>query len=547
MRHFSRRHFLSNTLAAGASISGLSLAGSELTAQPADASAARVTIDPDRSISAIDRNLFGSFIEHLGRAVYEGIYEPGSKLADANGFRTDVLKEIKELGVPIIRYPGGNFVSSYHWLDAVGPKEKRPRVLDLAWNALESNQFGVNEFMAWCRAAGTEPLMGTNFGTEEPEMTAALLEYCNVDKGTKWSDLRRAHGYEKPHNVKYWCLGNEMDGPWQVGHIPATEYGIKARDAARQMRTIDPTVKLIACGSSNTSMPTYLDWDQQVLEQCYDEVDAISLHRYYGNDEETGGDSSKYLALNLAMDRQIKEIAAVCDLVRGRQRSEKSLWLSFDEWNVWYRARGPKFDDGHRQEAPHLLEEIYNLEDALLVGGLINTLIRRSDRVRVACLAQLVNVIAPIMTNEDGLFRQTIYYPYVWALQYARGKALDLVPQSDTYEVTAFTRRGNRAGEKITVPYLDLAGTIDAQSNSVSLFILNRDLETARDLTVSWHEVVPRRVNTCHVLTGSDLKAVNAFTDPKRVAPQNLEAPAAGAEMKFQLPPRSYTLVNIGL
>ena len=510
-------------------------------------SAARVTIDPDRSISAIDRNLFGSFIEHLGRAVYEGIYEPGSKLADANGFRTDVLKEIKELGVPIIRYPGGNFVSSYHWLDAVGPKEKRPRVLDLAWNTLESNQFGVNEFITWCRAAGTEPLMGTNFGTEEPEMTAALLEYCNVDKGTKWSDLRRAHGYEKPHNVKYWCLGNEMDGPWQVGHIPATEYGIKARDAARQMRTIDPTVKLIACGSSNTSMPTYLDWDQQVLEQCYDEVDAISLHRYYGNDEETGGDSSKYLALNLAMDRQIKEIAAVCDLVRGRQRSEKSLWLSFDEWNVWYRARGPKFDDGHRQEAPHLLEEIYNLEDALLVGGLINTLIRRSDRVRVACLAQLVNVIAPIMTNEDGLFRQTIYYPYVWALQYARGKALDLVPQSDTYEVTAFTRRGNRAGEKITVPYLDLAGTIDAQSNSVSLFILNRDLETARDLTVSWHEVVPRRVNTCHVLTGSDLKAVNGFTDPKRVAPQNLEAPAAGAGMKFQLPPRSYTLVNVSL
>lgn len=547
MRRFSRRHFLTNTLAAGASIGGLSLAASKLAAHPAHADLARVTIDPDRVVSTIDRNLFGSFIEHLGRAVYEGIYEPSSKLADANGFRTDVLREIKQMGVPIIRYPGGNFVSSYHWLDAVGPKEKRPRVLDLAWNTLETNQFGVNEFITWCRAAGTEPLMGTNFGTEGPEMTAALLEYCNVDKGTKWSDLRRGHGYEKPHNVKYWCLGNEMDGPWQVGHIPATEYGIKARDAARQMRTIDPTVKLVACGSSNTSMPTYLDWDQQVLEQCYDEVDAISLHRYFGDDEETGGDTSKYLALNLAMDRQIKEITAVCDLVRGRQRSEKTLWLSFDEWNVWYRATGPKSDDGQRQEAPHLLEEIYNLEDALLVGGLINALIRRSDRVRVACLAQLVNVIAPIMTNEDGLFRQTIYYPYAWALQYARGKALDLVPQSDSYEVTSFTHRGNRQGEKIAVPYLDLAATLDAQSNSVSLFILNRDLEKSRDLTVSWHEVIPRRVNTCWVLTGSDLKAVNGFADPKRVAPQNLEAPATGVEMKFQLPPRSYTLVNVGL
>jgi alpha-N-arabinofuranosidase len=547
MSYISRRHFLSNTLVAGASMTGWSLLRRDLLAQPGDAGVARVAIDPDRSISAIDRNLFGSFIEHLGRAVYEGIYEPGSKFADSNGFRTDVLKEIEDLGVPIIRYPGGNFVSSYHWLDAVGPKDKRPRVLDLAWNTAESNQFGVNEFITWCRAVGTEPLMGTNFGTEQAEMTAALLEYCNVEKGTKWSDLRRSHGYEKPHQVKYWCLGNEMDGPWQVGHIPAREYGIKARDAAHQMHILDPTVKLIACGSSGPNMPTYLEWDQQVLEQCYDEVDGISLHRYYGNDEETGGDSSKYLAMNLAMDRQIQEIIDVCDLVRGRQRSEKTLWLSFDEWNVWYRARGPKFDDGHRQEAPHLLEEIYNLEDALLVGGLINTLIRRSDRVRVACLAQLVNVIAPIMTNEDGLFRQTIYYPYAWALQYARGKALDLVAKSDSYEVTSFEHQGNREGEKIAVPYLDVAGTIDAHGNNVTLFILNRDLEKSRDLAVSWHEVVPRRVNSCQVLTGSDLKAVNGFTDPKRVAPQNLEPPAVGAEMKFQLPPRSYTVVNVSL
>ncbi len=547
MNFLSRRNFLGKTLGAGAALTAGSLFGRGLAAQPASAGVARVTIDPDRTISALDRNLFGSFIEHLGRAVYEGIYEPGSRFADANGFRTDVLKEIKELGVPIIRYPGGNFVSGYHWLEAVGPKDQRPRVLDLAWNTLESNRFGVNEFIAWCRAAGTEPLMGTNFGTEPPDMTAALLEYCNVDKGTKWSELRRAHGYEKPHNVKYWCLGNEMDGPWQIGHIPATEYGIKARDAARQMRTLDPSVKLIACGSSGPSMPTYLEWDQQVLEQCFDEVDAISLHRYYANGEETGGESSKFLALNLAMDRQIEEITAVCDLVRGRRRSEKTLWLSFDEWNVWDPARGPISDDGHRQEAPHLLEEIYNLEDALLVGGLINTLIRRSDRVRVACLAQLVNVIAPIMTNEDGLFRQTIYYPYAWALQYARGKALALVPQSETYEVTAFARPGNRQGEKIAVPYLDVAGTIDAPGNNASLFILNRDLEKPRDLAVAWHEVVPRRVNACQVLTGPDLKAVNGFTDPKRVVPQSLEAPVAGAEMRFQLPPRSYTVVNLSL
>jgi len=547
MQSLSRRRFLRRTLAAGASVSALSMAQRSFAARPSATNAARVQIDLDRSISTLDRNLFGSFIEHLGRAVYEGIYQPGSGLADANGFRTDVLKEIKALGVPIIRYPGGNFVSGYHWLDAVGPKEKRPRVLDLAWNSLESNQFGVNEFITWCRAVGAEPLMGTNFGTEQPDMTAALLEYCNVDKGTKWSELRRAHGYENPHQIKYWCLGNEMDGPWQIGHIPATEYGSKARDAARQMRVLDPTVKLIACGSSGPFMPTYLEWDQQVLEQCFDEVDAISLHRYYGNDEETGGDSRKYLALNLAMDRQIEEITAVCDIVRGRRRAEKRLWLSFDEWNVWYRARGPKFDDGHRHEAPHLLEEVYNLEDALLVGGLINTLIRRSDRVRVACLAQLVNVIAPIMTNDEGLFRQTIYYPYAWGLQHAHGKALDLVLQSETYEVTSFTSRGNRGGERIAVPYLDMAGTFDEVSRSVSLFILNRDLDKSRALAVLWQGVVPRRVSASQVLTGPDLKAVNGFADPRHVVPQNLDPPPASAEMKFELPPQSYTMVNISI
>ncbi len=547
MDFFSRRQFLGSTLSTGASLTANSWLGGVANSEESDSGQASVTIDPDRCISTLDRNLLGSFIEHLGRAVYGGIYEPGSRFADSDGFRTDVLKEIKDLGVPIVRYPGGNFVSGYHWLDAVGPKDKRPRVLDLAWNTIETNQCGVNEFITWCRAAGTEPLMGTNFGTEQPEMTAALLEYCNVPEGTKWSELRRQHGYQKPHNVKYWCLGNEMDGPWQIGHIPATEYGIKARDAARQMRTVDPSVKLIACGSSGPFMPTYLEWDQQVLEQCFDEVDGISLHRYYGNDEETGGDTRKYLAMNLAMDRQIEEITAVCDLVRGRRRSHKSLWLSFDEWNVWYRARGPKYADGHRQVAPHLLEEIYNLEDALLVGGLLNTLIRRSDRVRVACLAQLVNVIAPIMTNENGLFRQTIYYPYAWALQYARGKALDLAVVSPTYETSGFERQFPRPAMKISVPYLDVAGTIELQPKTASLFFLNRDLEKPRDLTLIWHEVVPSRVNSFQVLTGTDLKAVNSFSEPKHVVPQTMEAPAVGARMKLQLPARAYALLNVTL
>jgi len=515
---------------------------------------ARLIIDSSRRIADLDPYLLGSFIEHLGRAVYGGIYEPDSKFADWNGFRKDVLAEVRTLAVPIIRYPGGNFVSGYHWLDGVGPKKNRPQVLDRAWDTLETNQVGINEYVTWCRAVNAEPLIGTNFGTETAKATVELLEYCNVEEGTRWSNLRREHGYEKPHKIKYWCLGNEMDGPWQIGHMPATEYGIKARDAARQMRGLDPEVKLIACGSSGPFMPTYLEWDQQVLEECYEDIDAISLHCYYGNDGETGGDTRKYLAMNLDMDRQIAEIASVCDLMRGRKRSSRTLWLSFDEWNVWYRARGPKAERGHGQVAPHLLEEIYNLEDALLVGGLINTLMRHANRVHVACLAQLINVIAPIMTNEDGLFRQTIYYPYAWALKYARGTVLDLALEVEAYELPGGPRRdppgaleAYRASRVGRIPYLDIAGTIDDQSKRATLFILNRDLDNSRNLEVIWHDITPSRVVECQVFTGPDLKAVNSFNAPKRVVPQTLEHPKASGHMTFRLPPHSHSVVHVEL
>ena len=550
MSNVSRRDFLKRGGQAALAIAIADAALARSWAQSASATT-RVVIDPAFSSAPLDRHIFGSFLEHLGRAIYEGIYDPGSRLADANGFRTDVMREVHTLGVPIIRYPGGNFVSGYHWLDGVGPKKDRPQVLDRAWNTLETNQFGTNEFIAWAKQVGAEPLLGMNFGTGTAEMAVALVEYCNYPSGTKWSDLRRQHGYEQPHNVKYWCLGNEMDGPWQIGHMDAREYGEKAVDAARQIRVIDPNVKLVACGSSGPFMPTYLEWDQQVLETCYDLADGISLHRYWGNNEETGGNSSIYLAMNLAMDRQIEEIQAVCDLVRGMKRTSKTLFLSFDEWNVWYRARTGDAVNGHGKPAPHLLEEIYNLEDALLVGGLLNSLIRHSDRVRLACLAQLVNVIAPLMTNANGVLKQTIYYPYSWALQYARGRAVRIVPEGPTYEVAHLGRPTEAIG--ITgpglgsVPYLDVVATIDNESKSAALFILNRDLEKPRDVEITWRDIVPAKINSCQTITGSDLKAINTFEQPRNVLPQNLEAPRLGSKMMLRVPARSYSVVSLAV
>ena len=506
---------------------------------------ARAFIQHPRVRADFDRRVLGSFLEHLGRAIYTGVYQPGSSLADSKGFRTDVAREIKELGVPIVRYPGGNFVSGYNWLDGVGPKSQRPTVLDRAWNSLETNQFGTNDFVDWCRLVGAEPLLGMNFGTGTAEMAVAYVEYCNVDKGTKWSELRRSHGYQQPHDVRYWCLGNEMDGPWQIGQLQARDYGRKARDTARQMRVIDRGLQLIACGSSSTGMPQYLVWDREVLEECYDQVDGISLHAYYGNTQPlTGNNTSRYLAMNLDMDRQIREIGAVCDYVQGLRRSNKRLWLSFDEWNVWYRARSGNATDGRRQAAPKLLEEVYNLEDALLVGGFVNTLLRNSERVRVACLAQLVNVIAPLVTNDSGTLRQSTYYPYAWALRYARGHVLDLRVESDTYPITAAGLQPEFARND-QVPYVDLVATLDGQNGQASLLMLNRDLDAERELVLEWRDVTPTRVLTCDTLTGSDLKAFNTFEQPKRVVPQRLEAPAPGARMTFKLPPRSYTVAQL--
>jgi alpha-N-arabinofuranosidase len=544
MSHRSdRRAFLSllgRSSAALAATSWLDGFGFAQTRGPA-----RAFLQRDRYRSDLDRRLLGAFLEHLGRAIYTGVYEPGSPLSDAKGFRKDVAAEVKALAVPVMRYPGGNFVSGYNWLDGVGPKDRRPTVLERAWNSLETNQFGTNEFVEWCKLVGTEPLFGFNLGTGTPEQAVAWVEYCNVDKGTKWSDLRREHGYAEPHNIRTWCLGNEMDGPWQMGHMPAREYGRKARDSARQIRVIDPNLELIACGSSNTILPTYLVWDREVLEECYDQVDGISLHNYYGNTPAlTNNDSSRYLAMNLDMERQIQEIAAVCDYVQGLRKSPKRLWLSFDEWNVWYRARGGLFANGQRKFAPPLLEEVYNLEDALLVGGFLNSLLRQSERVRVGCLAQIVNVIAPIMTNATSVLRQTIYYPYAWALQYAHGRVLDLRVESETYPIKAQGLRPDFARDD-QVPYVDVTATLDPRNGQLCLLLLNRDLQNERELTLDCREVTPTRVLASQTLTGTDLKAANTFERPTLVVPRTLEVPRPGAAMTFRLPARSYSVVQL--
>lgn len=466
---------------------------------------AEICIDRNFTVSETDPRIFGSFIEHLGRAVYGGIYQPGNPLSDENGFRRDVLQLIRDAGVPLVRYPGGNFVSGYHWEDGVGPRESRPSRLDPAWSVIESNQFGLNEFMDWARQAAVEPMMAVNLGTRGVEDAKNLVEYCNIEKGSLYSDLRRSHGVEKPHNIRLWCLGNEMDGPWQMGHKTADEYGRLAEEAGRVMKMIDPDIELVACGSSSLTMPTFGSWEATVLDHCYEQADYISLHTYYGNPE---GRTMDFLANSVAMDEFIRSVVAICDYVKAKKKGRKQINLSFDEWNVWYHSIEQDKEIERWVQAPHQLEDVYNLEDALLVGSMLITLLRHADRVKIACLAQLVNVIAPIMTSDTGAWRQTIYYPYMHASRYGRGTVLHTVVKTPVYE----SIHGD-------APYLDAVAVADGENGTLTFFAVNKDLEEEMQVSCDLRQYAGYEIAEHLVLSHSDIRSVNTQNRPDTVLP----------------------------
>ena len=435
---------------------------------------ARITIDPAFVVGPVRRRTFGSFVEHLGRCVYTGIHEPTHPTADEDGFRQDVIDLTRELGVSTVRYPGGNFVSGYRWEDGVGPVEERPVRLDLAWHSTEPNTVGVDEFVRWTAKAGVEPMMAVNLGTRGIQDALDVLEYCNFPSGTTLSDQRRANGSEAPHRISMWCLGNEMDGPWQTGHKNAQEYGRLASETANAMRMVDPNLELVACGSSNSSMPTFGEWERIVLTEAYENVDLISAHAYY---EEFDGDLGSFLASAVDMDGFIESVVATADAVRAAGRHTKRINISFDEWNVWYHSQ-PASDvptGDNWPVAPVLLEDHYNVADAVVVGSLLISLLRHTDRVHSASQAQLVNVIAPIMTEPGGRsWRQTIFHPFAQAAKYAKGDVLRPVLSSETYETKRF-------GE---VPLIDAVATYDEASGETVIFAINRSTTASIPLEV---------------------------------------------------------------
>ena len=496
---------------------------------------ASMILDKDYQISRIDKRIYGSFIEHLGRAVYGGIYEPGHPEADEKGFRRDVMAAVKKLGVPIVRYPGGNFVSGFNWEDSVGPVEKRPKRLDLAWFTTETNEVGLHEFFDWTQEAGSGLMYAVNLGTRGPEQARDVVEYANHRVGSKFSDMRIANGRKDPFNIKLWCLGNEMDGPWQMGQKTGYEYGRTANEAAKIMKWVDPSIELVACGSSNTEMPTFGSYELEMLDQCYENIDYVSLHRYYGNPT---GDTPGFLARSMDMDDFIHTVASICDAVKGKKHSKKQVNLSFDEWNVWYHSNEQdkeiwKQDKWNR--ALPLLEDIYNFEDALLVGSMLMTLIRNADRVKIACLAQLVNVIAPIMTrNGGGCWAQTTYYPFMHASRYGRGTALQALVDSPVYDCSDYEK----------VPFIDAAAVLDDEGN-VNVFCVNRDMAEDYELAVDLRSFGKMKIAEHILLHHDDVKAVNTETDPDRVSPVSGPGGTAdGGRAVIRIPALSWNVIR---
>lgn len=503
----------------------------------ADAQNARIKIDIDRTIGEVDSLIYGNFVEHLGRNVYGGIYDPDSPLSNEQGFRTDVIEATRDLNVSLLRYPGGNFVSNYHWKDGVG--EERPNRLELAWARVESNEFGTNEFMAFVDAVDTEPYFAVNLGTGTIEEAQEWVEYTNYPGGTYYSELRKQHGHEEPYNIKYWSLGNEMDGYWQIGHLNAVDYSKKAREAAKMMQRTDPDISLIAAGASNFRPDADpMHWNRIVLDELKDVVDYIALHIYVGNPEDN---YYNFMATPHVMEERTELVRGLIDIaMQNAERGDRpDIKIAWDEWNVWYRARS-----GSDMEGETALEERYNLEDALVIAGFLNGFIRKADIVKMANLAQLTNVIAPIFTTPDDMFKQTIYYPLQLFSEHAYGTALDVHVDSDTYDTEQFfIGLGESQAQLNDVPYLDVSAT-HKDNGEVVISVVNRHRDDAITTDLIAQEGAFEGPFEVYEITGPDVKAQNDF-DEERVRTEQLDDLSVnGSTFTYTFPPHSVTMLK---
>jgi alpha-N-arabinofuranosidase len=491
---------------------------------------ARIRVDLDRAIGRVDERIFGGFIEHLGRCIYGGIYEEGSPLSDARGFRTDVLEAVKQLRVPVLRWPGGNFVSGYHWTDGIGPVDERPRRRELAWHTVESNRFGTDEFIAYCREIDTEPYICVNMGTGTIDEAANWVEYCNGTGDTYWANLRRQNGHPEPYNVTYWGLGNEMYGGWQIGALSADDYVKKAREFAKVMRWTDPSIELIGCGHSG-----YSDWDRVVLAGLAPFVRYHAIHIYTGSD-----DFHRNVFAPHQAERALRICQGLIDQARFNGKIEHDITVAYDEWNVWFRARS--WDTA--------LEERYTLSDALAVATYLNIFVRACRTVGMANLAQLVNVIAPIFTSPEGLFRQAIFHPLRLLVERTQPIALDAWVESPATTLEPeppHTPEVNRIADLGPFDLIDVAATRDEGRSRLTLSIVNRSPDEVMPTTIELSQALPKQTGAVFEVNAATVDAANSFEQPDAVSVREWSVDVEGDRMALDVPPHAHVVMTVDL
>jgi alpha-N-arabinofuranosidase len=481
----------------------------------------RIRIDPERIIGEIDRNIFGSFAEHLGRCIYGGIYEPGSPLADEQGFRKDVLDALKRLGIALVRYPGGNFASGYRWRDGVGPVSERPARTDLAWNDIETNLFGTNEFIGFCRKLKTEPYLVVNCGDGDMREARDWVEYCNGTGDSAPVKLRREHGYPEPHNVRYWGIGNEVDGHWQIGYKTPGEYARAFTEFGKVMKWVDPGIKLIASAISDWK-GELVERPRLLLEQAGDLIDYLSLHWYIGN---AANDFEAYMAVSELLEERLSACEGLVRAVAFERQIKRPVYIAVDEWNVWYRT----FPEEVRETMK--LEEIYSLEDALATAVQLNTFIRHARTVKMANIAQIVNVIAPVFTRPEGLVLQTIYYPFELYSRTCGNLALDPWWEGDTFS----------GGDYNGVRTLDVTATLDERKKRLAVYVVNRSRSQGLEAEISLATGSYKDTATAHIINGQDIKAENTFESPDAVQTRECKIAAKGRALRYTFEPHSVT------
>ena len=503
------------------------------------------------TIGTIDKRIYSSFLEHLGRAVYEGVYEPDHPDADENGFRQDVINLVSDLNMPAVRYPGGNFVSAFNWEDSIGPKDDRPTRLDLAWKSKETNEFGLNEFVLWCKKIKTEPIYAINLGTKGVDAARNVIEYCNHPSGSYWSDLRIKHGFKEPHNIKMWCLGNEMDGEWQVGHKTAHEYGRLTHETAKAMRLFDKNIELVACGSSSDTMSTFPEWEREVLDLTYDSIDYISMHKYWSNSEKRSDDrelgkhsTTNFLTNSIGLQKYISDVESTINFIKSKKRSKKDVKISFDEYQPWYHSI--EFMNEHLNadlkdwpKAHPILEDQYNLLDCLLVGTVLNTFINNSHVVKIACMAQLVNVIPAISTVKKGIsWRQSVYYPLYFASLYGRGETLQLKIDSPKYS-------SDIADD---VDYIDASAVINNEEKKLSFFIVNRSEKESVELNFDLHNLHIHKIIDQQIINHENIYISNTKDNPNAIIPKKTNIVSLqNDELNANIPALSYLFFQLEL